>query len=196
MPATQNEGSRRKTRPVSTRLGPGAAARSLVSTVASKQLSTVVLKRRAGRPIQDLRVGELVRKVASETGVALAAGTVVADEPVAVVVTALPARRLLEELAELLDYQWRRQGRAGGWRYEIGQDHASREREETLRRDALADVERRFQQEVRLTVEMAALPPEKIQVTFWPDGLMSSTSVLPLAGSVRAPSGIWLFSPV
>ena len=41
-------------------------------------------------------LGELVQKVAADTGVTLTAAPDVADEPVAVVVKDLPARRLLE----------------------------------------------------------------------------------------------------
>ena len=52
-------------------------------------------------------LGELVAKVAADTGVPLRAAPDVADEPVAVAVTALPARELLEQIADLLDYQWR-----------------------------------------------------------------------------------------
>src|SRR5437660_12473346 len=49
-------------------------------------------------------LGELVEKAAADTGVKLAATPEVADEPVAVVVKDLPARELLEQLADLLDY--------------------------------------------------------------------------------------------
>lgn len=107
-------------------------------------------------------LGELVQKVGAETGVSLTAAPGVADEPVAVVARALPARRLLEQLAELLDYQWRRRGREGAWQYEIWQDSASRQREVSLRRAVLADVERRFDEEVRRYMEIAALSPEKL----------------------------------
>src|SRR6478672_7444885 len=53
-------------------------------------------------------LGELVQRVAEETGVRLTAAPEVADEPVAVIVNALPARELLAQLARLLDYQWSR----------------------------------------------------------------------------------------
>lgn len=107
-------------------------------------------------------LGDLVRRMASETGVALAAAKDVSDEPVTVAVKDLPARELLRELAELLDYQWRRVGTDGAPRYEIWQDVASRNREEALRRAFSGDVERRFQEEVRQVVEMASLPQGKI----------------------------------
>src|SRR5437879_1062838 len=48
-------------------------------------------------------LGDLVQKVAADTGVALTASPEVADEPVAVVVTQMPAWELLEQLADLLD---------------------------------------------------------------------------------------------
>jgi hypothetical protein len=53
-------------------------------------------------------LGELVARVAADTGVPLTAARDVADEPVAVVVTDFPARELLEQLADLLDYRWSR----------------------------------------------------------------------------------------
>src|SRR5437016_4801804 len=59
-------------------------------------------------------LGEIVQKVAEETGVKLKAAKDVADEPVAVVVKEFPARELLEELADLLDYRWSRRGSADG----------------------------------------------------------------------------------
>jgi len=85
-------------------------------------------------------LSELVQKVAVDTGVPLAAAREVADEPVAVVVNSMPARELLEQLADLLDYQWHR---ISGPRtpnserrtpvLEIYQDLASKQREEALR---------------------------------------------------------------
>src|SRR5206468_8022255 len=102
------------------------------------------LDRRVSYTETKMPLGELVQKVASETGVSLAAAPDVADEPVAVVVKELPARELLDQLAELLDYTWRRMGKPDAWRYEILQDLASKQREEALRRAALADTERRL----------------------------------------------------
>src|SRR5262245_15058485 len=51
-------------------------------------------------------LGELIAKVAEDTGVPLTAAKDVADEPVAIIVKDLPARTLLIELADLLDYRW------------------------------------------------------------------------------------------
>jgi len=67
-------------------------------------------------------LGELVAKVAADTGVPLRAAPDVADEPVAVAVTALPARELLEQIADLLDYQWRVQAfrRSGAQAFRSG----------------------------------------------------------------------------
>src|SRR5215208_4075745 len=71
-------------------------------------------------------LGELVEKIAADTGAPLTAARDVADEPVAVVVKELPARELLEQLGELLDYRWSRRSSAGArsvdsWSYEIWQ---------------------------------------------------------------------------
>src|SRR5438105_4424828 len=51
-------------------------------------------------------LGELVQKVATDTGVSLTAARDVADEPVTVIVKQFSARELLEQLADLLDYRW------------------------------------------------------------------------------------------
>jgi hypothetical protein len=59
-------------------------------------------------------LGELVQKVAGDTGVSLTAAMDVADEPVAVVVKAFPARALLEQIADLLQYRWTRRARGAG----------------------------------------------------------------------------------
>src|SRR5262245_20004078 len=55
-------------------------------------------------------LGDLVAKVAQDTGARLSASKEVADEPVVVAVKELSARELLEQVAELLDYRWRRSG--------------------------------------------------------------------------------------
>jgi hypothetical protein len=122
-------------------------------------------------------LGELVQRIAAQTGVRLVALPDVADEPVAVVVKAMPARALLEYLARLLDYQWTRRHRPRPptptptrersdnteWQYEIYQDVASKEREEALRERTAAEIEKRFRERVALTIKTAALPPEEIR---------------------------------
>jgi beta-lactamase regulating signal transducer with metallopeptidase domain len=108
-------------------------------------------------------LGELVQKVAAETGASLVTAPGVADEPVTVVVKELTAGVLLEQLADLLDYRWSRRGREGAWRYEIEQDLASKQREEGLRRQAWADVEKRFQAEVKRQIEAPTLSPAEIR---------------------------------
>jgi hypothetical protein len=121
------------------------------------------LDRRVTYTETGIPLGELVRKVAADTGATLVAAPEVADEPVAVVVEDLPARELLEQLADLLDYLWGRRGKDGAWRYEIWQDLAARNREEALRQAALADVQRRLAEEVRRFAEVAALPTQQLQ---------------------------------
>jgi hypothetical protein len=108
-------------------------------------------------------LGELVQKVAADTGVKLTATRDVADELVAVVVKAMPARELLEQLADLLDYQWSRRGKEGARRYEIYQDLAARNREAALRERRLREVEARFREELQLHAGLAALPSDAFQ---------------------------------
>jgi hypothetical protein len=108
-------------------------------------------------------LGELIQKVAADTGVKLTATADVTDEPVAVVVKELPARALLEQLAELLDYLWSRRGREDDWRYELWQDVAAKQREAALREERLKAAERRLQEEVRRYVETARLPEGQIE---------------------------------
>jgi hypothetical protein len=134
---------------------------------------------------------ELIQKVSADTGAPLAAAPEVADEPVAVVVKEIPARELLEQVADLLDYSWRvrrsgvqalrRSGPATAKSdpflstlnartperpnavYEIWQDLASKQREEALRNALRADVIRRFQAELNRYVEMASWTPERLR---------------------------------
>jgi len=108
-------------------------------------------------------LGELVERVAADTGVRLTAGRDVADEPVEVVVDRMPAARLLEQLGDLLDYQWSRSGKQGSWRYEIHQDLAGRQREEAALQALYAKVEEQFRQEVQEYIRMAALPADRIR---------------------------------
>jgi hypothetical protein len=108
-------------------------------------------------------LGELVQKVAADTGMKLVASPEVADEPVAVVVKDLPARELLDQVADLLDYLWSRRGKPGAERYEIWQDLAAKQREEALRQAARAEVERRLGEEVTRFAAVAALPAKQIE---------------------------------
>jgi beta-lactamase regulating signal transducer with metallopeptidase domain len=120
-------------------------------------------------------LGELMQKVADDTDVSLTAAKEVADEPVAIVVKEMPARQLLEELAELLDYRWRKVGQAvslPGARkrqadslphYEIYQDVAGKQREEAARQAVYGEVEQRFREEVARTVAAASRPLAEIQ---------------------------------
>lgn len=108
-------------------------------------------------------LGELVQKVGRETGVSLTAAADVADEPVAVVVKAMPARELLEQLAGLLEYRWTRQGREGAWRYEIDQDLAARQREAALRQAQMEAVEKRLRERLASHLQLATMPEEQFQ---------------------------------
>src|SRR5262245_14281748 len=80
-------------------------------------------------------LGDLVQRVAADTGAPLTAHAGTADEPVSVVVKEMPARELLEQLARHLDYLWMRQSKEGKEQYEIVQDLAGKQREEKLRND-------------------------------------------------------------
>jgi hypothetical protein len=129
-------------------------------------------------------LGELVEHVAAETGVVLRTEGEVADEPVAVVVKEIPARELLEQLADLLEYRWRRQPserakergseREGSPQrptptYEVYQDVAGKQREAALRQATQNAIQARFREEVGRIREMAALPPAEIQRLVEPD---------------------------
>jgi len=87
----------------------------------------------------------------------------VADEPIAVIVKGLPARELLDQLAELLGYRWSRRGRQGAWRYEVWQDLASQERDERLRQAMREMLERRLHEEVSRYVEIGKLSEDEIK---------------------------------
>jgi hypothetical protein len=108
-------------------------------------------------------LGELVARVAADTGVTLTASAEVADEPVAVVVQDLPARELLEQVADLLDYQWMRHVRKGEAFFQIYQDVAGKRREEALRQAALAAAWQQLGEQIPEYVRMAARPPAEIE---------------------------------
>jgi hypothetical protein len=138
---------------------------------------------------------ELIERVAADTGAPLTAARDVADEPVTVVVKEMPARELLEQLADLLDYRWSKRGAGQADRlpggkdrqaaslphYEIWQDLPSKQREEAPRQAALRNMEKRFQEELKRYVEVAALSPEKLQefekMPFPPAGELQNLSV-------------------
>src|SRR5438309_645030 len=146
-----------------TRAAPAARLTSVLEGV--KELEKPVTYAETKIPL-----GELVQKVAQDTGVDLTAAKDVADEPVAVVVKEMPARELLEQLADLLDYRWARHlphptpdTRHPTPFFEIYQDLAGKQREAALRNARFEAIERRFQEEVRRCVDVAALPPAQIQ---------------------------------
>jgi hypothetical protein len=147
----------------------GAGTLALSATGAELVRERSVLKDVAGleTPVTiteaKIPLGELVARIATETGVSLRAAREVADEPVALVVRDMPARELLEEFAHLLDYRWSRRGKREAWRYEIGQDVAAKQREEALRQAIYAGTEKRFRQEVQQHIEMAVLSQQQIQ---------------------------------
>src|SRR3954462_10607985 len=82
---------------------PGLAAQGVVRSQAPLA-GVAALEKPVTYVETKIPLGELVQKVAEETGVSLTAARRVADEPVAVVVKDYPARQLLVELADLLDY--------------------------------------------------------------------------------------------
>jgi beta-lactamase regulating signal transducer with metallopeptidase domain len=146
-------------------LAAAVAAPSGERSVASKHVLSDVreLDKRVTFTETKIPLGELVQRIAADTGARLTAVPEVADEPVAVVVREIPARELLEQLADLLDYTWSRRGKGEQMRCEIWQDLASKQREEALRNSLRADVIRRFQEELQRNVEMASWSPERLQ---------------------------------
>jgi beta-lactamase regulating signal transducer with metallopeptidase domain len=108
-------------------------------------------------------LGELIRKVAKDTGTPLVAAKEVADEPVAVIVKDFSARTLLEQLAALLDYRWSKRGNESARHYEIWQDLASKQREEALRQAAAAEPMTRLRDELQRLQKIAALTPAQIE---------------------------------
>jgi hypothetical protein len=146
----------------------GAAALALPAADAAPGRKRSVLEDVAGLEtavtITEAKIplGELVARIAAETGVSLRASREVADEPVALVIRDIPARELLEGFADLLDYRWSRRGREGAWRYEIWQDLAARRREAALRDARRKAVEERFREKLRDFSAAAALSDTEI----------------------------------
>jgi hypothetical protein len=131
-------------------------------------------------------LGELLQRIAANTGVSLTASHDVSDEPLAVVVKGFPAGDLLDQLAELLDYQWSRRSGVQAFRrsgvqaeplrpaptpdavtteppnaaYVLRQSRASKRREEAQREQLIRAVRTGFAEELALTIEMAEMPDE------------------------------------
>jgi hypothetical protein len=172
----------------------GVATHNLGAAPEQRQRSALADVAALDKPITytetRIPLGELVQKVAVDTGVPLTADRDVADEPVAVVVKEMPARELLEQLADLLDYRWSPRQKSDEAKdrpsekakdlaanargvtaktpaamptYVIWQDLPSKQREEALRRAALGDVEKRFQETLKRYLEVAAMSPDQIQ---------------------------------
>ncbi len=113
-------------------------------------------------------LSELLQKIADDTGVPLTAAHDVSDEPVAVVVKEMPARRLLEQLAELLDYQWIRlcahpspNAPRRTPTFEIDQDLASKQRETALRPAQMEAVQKRLQERLASYLQLARGTPAR-----------------------------------
>src|SRR5712692_3820210 len=87
-------------------LGSTLARASTANGTSTRQRSALAGVMELDRPVTcaetKISLGELVGRVAAETGTNLTATRDVADEPIAIIVKALPARELLDQLAELL----------------------------------------------------------------------------------------------
>lgn len=103
-------------------------------------------------------LGELLRRVAKETGVSLYADRATADEPAAVVVTDMPAARLLNEVASFFDYRWAHEATSGGSRYRLYQDLKQKQNEQALRDAARADEETRLRIVLSAYAQVGQLP--------------------------------------
>src|SRR5436309_2964984 len=113
-------------------LAAAAAKRSAPSARAASVLEGV---KELDKPVTytetKIPLGDLVQQVAKDTGAPLTAAKEVADEPVAVVVKGIPARELLEQVVDLLDYQWSR--RSGVPARERGSEGATGRRSDGAR---------------------------------------------------------------
>lgn len=107
-------------------------------------------------------LSDVATALAQQTAVRMRAPAETADEPAFVYVDAQPARDVMRQLALLFNFQWRRTGAPGRYRYEIYQDTASRREEERLReRDRRRAIEA-LREEIRLALDLLKRPPEDV----------------------------------
>ena len=85
------------------------------------------------------------------------------DEPLMASVEAQTARELMDEIATLFGYTWRRTGKPGQWSYLLFQDLKSKQEEEDLRNGAERLVEAALRQEVEKRLQALKLPQDQLQ---------------------------------
>jgi hypothetical protein len=97
-----------------------------------------------------------------QIGVTLTASPEVADEPAIVYATAQPAKQVMQHLALLFNYRWRRHGKSGEPGYELYQDVKSRQEEEALRQREVAQALEALRQAIRERLELAQRSPDDL----------------------------------
>lgn len=122
------------------------------------------LERRVTFAETKISLGELLQRVAKETGARVYADRSTADEPAAVVVTDMPAAQLLNQLAQLFDYRWGREAAASGPRYRLYQDRKQQADEEAQRLAVHADEQRRLELVLTGYVKAGRLTDEQYAV--------------------------------
>ena len=101
-------------------------------------------------------------EVGQQIGVTMTTAPEVADEPAIVYVTAQPARQVMQHLATLFNYRWRRHGKPGQPGYELYQDVKSRQEEEALRQREISQALAGLRQAIRERLALAQRSPEEL----------------------------------
>jgi hypothetical protein len=97
-----------------------------------------------------------------QAGVALTTAPEVADEPAIVYVNTQPAKQVMQHLAVLFNYRWRRHGKSGEPSYELYQDVKSRQEEEALRQREVAQALEGLQRAIRERLALAQRSPDDL----------------------------------
>lgn len=121
------------------------------------------LARKVTLKLKKTPLSEVTAELSRQSGVTLTTRAEVMDEPVVVWVTDQPAREVMRQLAELLDYRWRTSGAPGDQRYELYQDLKGKRQEEALRQRERRRALEALQVDLRRRVERLREHPNASQ---------------------------------
>lgn len=123
------------------------------------------LDKRVHLELEKTTLGRAVDALARAAGARLTVARDVADEPVLLFAHDQPARTIMDQLAELLDYTWRRTGTAEQPGYELFQSQRAARAEAALRKQDEDEAIVRLRAALRRRVDLASLDPQGLLET-------------------------------
>jgi hypothetical protein len=130
-----------------------ASDRAVAAAVESYRREAAVVDDRLFREVTVQRkataLSDLCERLRADTGIALVAGSSVADEKVTLFCRTMPLREVMRQLSRPFGYAWLRRGKRREYQYELAQDLRSQLLEEELRNrdrnEALLALEREIE---------------------------------------------------